>query len=102
MERDGWRLATETLTKASWTPKRSPWRGVTWLVGGVAALIAATIAVLVAIAFFVFAVVTAVLLILRGAFRGPRPARPRDGPMVIDAQRVGGHSWVAYGWDGRH
>ena len=81
---------------------RSPWRGVTWLVGGLVALIAATIAVLAAVAFFVFAVVTAVVLMVRGAFRRPGRERPSEGPLVIDAQRVGGHSWVAYGWDGRH
>ncbi len=80
---------------------RSPWRGVTWLVGGLVALIAATIAVLAAIVFFVFAVVTAILLTIRAAFRGPRPMRHSGGAMVIDAHRVGGHSWVAYGWDGR-
>lgn len=85
--------------KASWTSTRAPWRGVTWLVGGVFALIAAIVAVALAVAFFVFAVLTAVLVTLRAAFR-PRLARSAEPP-VIEAHRVGGHSWVAYGWDGQ-
>ncbi len=67
-----------------------------------AALVAAVIAVFLAIVFFVFAVATALMLTFRAAFLRPRRVRPTDSPMVIDAQRVGGHSWVAYGWDGQH
>ena len=29
----------------------------------------------------------------------PNPVQADDG--VIEARRVGGHSWVAYGWDRR-
>jgi len=32
------------------------------------------------------------------AFRARRSLR-RAEPGVIDARHVGGHSWVAYGWD---
>lgn len=42
------------------------------------------------------AFVLAAVLVLR--LRGP--ARPRDSD-VIEARHVGGHSWVAYGWDTR-
>jgi hypothetical protein len=80
---------------------RSPWRGVTWLIGGVVALIAATVAVVLAVGFFLFAILTAVVLTLRAALGGVRIVRPRRDSNLIEARRVGGHSWVAYGWDGR-
>jgi hypothetical protein len=94
-------LATETVTKAGWTRMRSPWRGVTWLIGGLVALIAAFVAVVLALAFFLFAILTAVVLTLRAAIGGVRFVRPKSDPNLIEARRVGGHSWVAYGWDGR-
>ncbi len=99
--RERWRLATETVTKAGWTRMRSPWRGVTWLIGGLIALIAAFVAVVLALAFFLFAILTAVVLTLRAAVGGVRIVRPKSDPNLIEARRVGGHSWVAYGWDGR-
>ncbi len=34
------------------------------------------------------------------AYRARRSLR-RPEPGVIDARHVGGHSWVAYGWDQR-
>ncbi len=80
---------------------RSPWRGVTWLIGGVAALIAATVAVVLALGFFLFAILTAVVLTVRAVFGGMSIARPKRDPGLIEARRIGGHSWVAYGWDGR-
>jgi hypothetical protein len=96
-----WRSATETVTKTGWTGVRSPWRGVTWLIGGLAALIAAAVAVVLALGFFLFAILTAVVLMFRGAVGGIRIARPKSEPGLIEARRVDGHSWVAYGWDGR-
>ncbi len=89
------------MTKASWTGTRSPWRGVTWLIGGIAALVAATLAVLLALGFFLFAILTAVILTVKAAFAGVRVERPRREAGLIEARRVGGHSWIAYGWDGR-
>jgi hypothetical protein len=89
------------MTKASWTRARSPWRSVTWLIGGIVALIAAFVAVVLALAFFLFAILTAVVVTLRAAVGGVRIIRPRRGGDFIEARRVGGHSWVAYGWDGR-
>ena len=80
---------------------RSPWRGVTWLIGGVAALIAAVIAVVLALGFFLFAILTAIVLTLRAAVVGVRIVRPRRDADLIEARQVGGHSWVAYGWDGQ-
>ena len=80
---------------------RSPWRGVTWLIGGVAALVAAVIAVVLALGFFLFAILTAVVLTMRAALGGVRIRRPNRDAGLIEARQVGGHSWVAYGWDGR-
>jgi hypothetical protein len=80
---------------------RSPWRGVTWLIGGLVALIAAFIAVVLALSFFLFAILTAVVLTVRAAVGGVRIVRPKSDPNLIEARRIGGHSWVAYGWDGR-
>lgn len=74
---------------------------MTWLIGGVVALVAAFVAVVLALGFFLFAILTAVVITLRAAVGGVRIARPRRDPKLIEARRVGGHSWVAYGWDGR-
>jgi hypothetical protein len=74
---------------------------VTWLIGGVVALVAALLAVILAMGFFLFAILTAVVLTLRAAVGGVRIVRPRQDSALIEARRVGGHSWVAYGWDGR-
>ncbi len=80
---------------------RSPSRGLGWIVGGVIALIAAVIAVAIALGFFVFALLTAIVVTLRALFAGGgRVVRATD-PGLIEARRIGGHSWVAYGWDGR-
>jgi hypothetical protein len=34
------------------------------------------------------------------ALRARRSVRSKD-PTVLEARNVGGHSWVAYGWDQR-
>ena len=94
-------LATKPGTKTRLTGPRQPWRGVTWLIGGVAALIAATVALVLALGFFLFAVFTALILTIRAAFGGARVLRTRRHADLIEARSVGGHSWVAYGWDGR-
>ena len=83
------------------------WRGLAWLAGGLAAAIAAVIAAVLAI---IFTVAVAVMALLTAAvvglgalaYRGRRAVRPRppEGE-VIEARNVGGHSWVAYGWDQR-
>jgi NAD(P)H-dependent flavin oxidoreductase YrpB (nitropropane dioxygenase family) len=58
----------------------------------------------------VFAATVVVIAIPVGAFvlvaalvlRHRRSARARGADTdVIEAHHVGGHSWVAYGWDGR-
>ncbi len=75
-------------------------------VGGALATVAAVaigamLALFFAATVVVIAVLASVLLALTGlAFRARRNARSRaDG--VIEAQNVGGHHWVAYGWNER-
>lgn len=88
------------------TGRRSALRGLALIGAGVAAAIAAVIAAI----FAVFAAATIAMLSLIGAmlvavaalaFRarraGRRPAPTEDD--LIEARHVGGHSWVAYGWD---
>ena len=94
-------MITEPRLKASWSAPRHS-RGAAWLIGGVFALAAAILAVVVAAAFFVFAVITAVTLTISAlATRGRRAVRTAADTGVLQARRVGGHSWVAYGWDDR-
>ncbi|HEX8233770.1 MAG TPA: hypothetical protein VF559_10570 [Caulobacteraceae bacterium] len=80
-------------------------RGLAWL-GGVAAtaaaaLVAAVIAVVFAATMTVIALMTGALIALGSlAYRARRAVRraPADAE-VIEARHLGGHSWVAYGWD---
>lgn len=70
------------------------------LLAAVAAVFAAATVVVAAIVGGVLLCVAAVTGRLRRA-----PARQAAGPMaddgVIEARRVGGHQWVAYGWTER-
>lgn len=86
-----------------------PWRGLAMLAGGVATVAAAGLAAVLALVFaasiVVIALVASALLGVAGiAMRARRArmatARSRD-PGVIEAHHVGGHSWVAYGYDRR-
>ena len=77
--------------------------------GALATIAAAAVAAVLALVFAATVVVIgfmATLLIgLAGlAFRAKRSVRPataRAEVGVIEARRIGGHSWVAYGWDRR-
>jgi hypothetical protein len=81
-------------------------RGLAWLVGLVFSAIAAAVAIVLALALaasVVVAVMGGALLGLASlAARARRTVKTRDdGPQIIEARHVGGHSWVAYGWDRR-
>ena len=75
--------------------------------GWVTALASGLAVILVGVLTLVFAATLAVAVVLAGALfalyalavRAKRGRRD-DGPVLIEARRVG-HSWVAYGWD-RH
>jgi hypothetical protein len=82
-----------------------PVRGIAWI-GGVIAWIAA--AVVGAVLALFFAATVVVILVMGGALavlaaaalRARRTVRPPADPTLIEARHIGGHSWVAYGWDG--
>jgi hypothetical protein len=88
------------------TPTAALWRGLTWCAAALAGLGAATVgavlAVFFAAAMMVIAVMASALLALAGvAARARRRVRARMADSsVIEARHVGGHHWVAYGWDG--
>jgi Flp pilus assembly protein TadB len=88
-------------------PGRSAARSLARL-GGAIAWTAAAVAGAVLAVFFAATVVVvgvlgvAVLMLTLAAMRARRTAaqRPADTD-IIEAHNVGGHSWVAYGWDSR-
>lgn len=80
------------------------WRSVVTLAGAVATSIAVAVAAVIAVVFAATLVVigfmaTALLGLAAFAFRG-RTA-PAGDPGLIEARHMGGHSWVAYGWNER-
>lgn len=87
---------------------RPTFSGLAWLVGLVLSAVAALVAVILAMALAASVVVVAVmggaLLALASlAARARRTVKARsDDPMLLEARNVGGHSWVAYGWDRRN
>jgi hypothetical protein len=88
-----------------WRPARSAVRGVAWIGAVLAWAAAAVIATALAIVFAATLVVVAIMasgFVAAAAFglRARRQARSVD-PDLIEAHHVGGHSWVAYGWNGR-
>jgi hypothetical protein len=88
-------------------------KGLALLAGAVCTVIAGIVATVLAVALAASVVVVAVfggaLLFLASlAMRARRTAQSRavgakadPGPQIIEARHVGGHSWVAYGWDRR-
>ena len=93
---------------ASLSHEPSPVDGVvkalSWLGGllatGIAAVFAAILAVFVAAAVLALAMTAALFLGFTSlAVRGRRGANAKADPDLIEAKNIGGHSWVAYGWD---
>ena len=67
-----------------------------------AVVIAAVLAVVFAATVAVIAVISSALLGFTGlAMRARRTARARGGDGLIEARHLGGHHWVAYGWNER-
>lgn len=92
-------------TAPHFSPFGGAWRGLAWLGGALATAAAAAVAALLALFFaatmVAIMVMAAVLLAFAGlAMRARRAMRPQD-PTLIEARNIGGHSWVAYGWDQR-
>ena len=88
-------------------------RSLVALAGAICTVIAAAVATVLAVALAASVVVIGVmggaLLFLaslamrarRTARSSPIGARTEPGPQLIEARNVGGHSWVAYGWERR-
>jgi hypothetical protein len=76
------------------------------LAAAAATLVGAVLAVVFAATVVVIGLMATVVIGLTAmAMRARRAARVRQSaaadPTLIEARRVGGHSWVAYGWDGQ-
>ena len=93
----------ETLTSDRMPLGSGALKSVAWLGAGLATVAAAAVAAVLALFFaatvVVIAIMTSALVTFTGlALRARRSARPKD-PDLIEARHLGGHSWVAYGWD---
>jgi len=67
-----------------------------------AVVVGAVLAVVFAATVAVIALMSSALLALAGfALRARRTARARTRDEVIEARHLGGHHWVAYGWNER-
>ena len=83
-----------------------PFRGIAWL-GGTIAWTAAALTGAVLALFFAATMVAilfmagVVVALSAAALRARRTVRAQADPELIEARHIGGHSWVAYGWDGR-
>ena len=91
---------------APWNPGRSAFRGLALLFGALAWTAAAVVGVVLAVVFTAtFLVILlmglAVVALAGAALRARRTVRAPADPDLIEARNIGGHSWVAYGWDGR-
>ncbi len=94
----------ERLNVNSWRPANSALRGMAWFVAGAATICAVVVGAVLAVVFAATFVVigfmaSAVIALSLAAFKARRTVRAAATD-VIEARHVGGHSWVAYGWDG--
>ena len=86
--------------------RRSALQGLAWIGGAAAWTAAAAVGALLTVFFAatvaVIAVMGVAVLLLSGAAARSRVSRKAaDDPNLIEARNIGGHSWVAYGWDQR-
>jgi heme/copper-type cytochrome/quinol oxidase subunit 2 len=93
----------DTLTSDGIPPSGGALKGLAWVAGGLATVAAAVVAAVLALFFaatvLVIAVMASALVTLAGvAFKARRSVQSKD-PNLLEARNVGGHSWVAYGWD---
>jgi hypothetical protein len=81
-------------------------RSLAWIGGLIATICAVGVAAVLALFFaatmVVIGVMSAALLALGGAaYRARKTFRSKSDPTILEARHLGGHSWVAYGWDQR-
>ena len=86
-------------------PSRRPFAGLAQLAAGIATAAAVGVGAVLALVFaatvVVIGLMSAALIGLGGvAYRARRAGRRREDS-ILEARHVGGHSWVAYGWDQR-
>lgn len=100
------RLVTTSFGSAQGRPwmRPAPFRGVAWLLGAVAwtgaAVVGAVFALALTAALLVLAAISSLFLSFAAAgVRAGRSLGHRREGAVLEARPVGGHSWVAYGWD---
>ncbi|MBU4433397.1 MAG: hypothetical protein PSX79_02720 [bacterium] len=83
-------------------------RSLAWLAGALATSAAVVIGSVLAVVFAATVVVigfmgSALFGLVALALRARRTVKAKAGadPSLIEARHVGGHSWVAYGWNER-
>jgi hypothetical protein len=96
----------DRLAKRNWRAGRSAVRGVAWFAGALASAAAVAVGVVLAVVFAATFVViglmaSALLALMIAAFKARRTVRAPVDADIIEARNIGGHSWIAYGWDGR-
>ncbi|WP_310210038.1 hypothetical protein [Caulobacter sp. BE264] len=84
----------------------SPLRNLAWLAGALATSVAVVVGAVLAVIFAATVVVvgfigSALFGLAAFAFRGRKVAKAPADDGLIEARNVGGHSWVAYGWNER-
>lgn len=95
----------ERLDRADRAAGGSAFHGLARLGGAIAWIGATAVGAVMAVFFAATLVVialmaSAVLALAAAAAKAGRTVRAPVDPGFIDAHHVGGHSWVAYGWDG--
>ncbi len=81
-------------------------RAIAWCVSAtawtVATVVGGLVALFLAAGMLIMALMATVLMLLGAtAVKARRAARAQGDPNLIEARNIGGHSWVAYGWDGQ-
>lgn len=86
-------------------PRRSALGGLVWIFAALAwlgaAAVGAVMALVFAATFVVIGLMASALIALSAAVRARRSVRRAADPTLLEARHVGGHSWIAYSWDGR-
>lgn len=88
------------------TVAASPLRNLAWIAGALATSAAVVMGAILAVVFAATVVVvgfigSALFGLAAFALRGRKAGKPQADDGLIEARNVGGHSWVAYGWNER-
>jgi Flp pilus assembly protein TadB len=90
--------ADERTTMSSSDAAASPFHKLAWIAGALATSVAVVVGAVLAV---IFAATVVVVGLAAFAFRGRKVATSPAEDGLIEARNVGGHSWVAYGWNER-